>query len=58
VGLPLAAEVANQWQYKIEFNDTFTAARDLELVRAINPELHAIDSWLTENNKAIKEQLA
>lgn len=55
---PLAAEVANQWQYKIEFNDTFTVARDLELVRAINPELHTIDSWLTENSKAIKEGLA
>jgi len=52
-GFPGADDMANMFQFKAEFNDDYVEARDLSVVRALNPELQSFESWLEENKSLI-----
>lgn len=45
-GFPAAAEIGNQFQYYYLAEAEFTGSRDLNLVRALNPQLQTFRSWL------------
>jgi uncharacterized protein YbjT (DUF2867 family) len=44
--VPNAAELANMFQFKREFQDVFCGARSVELSRQLNPSLQDFDHWL------------
>ena len=46
LGFPRAVEMANMFQYYAEDSARFTKARDLALVRQLNPELQSFRDWL------------
>jgi uncharacterized protein YbjT (DUF2867 family) len=46
-GFPGAVEMANMFQYYAEDSARFTAARDIDLVRELNPTLLSFRDWLT-----------
>jgi uncharacterized protein YbjT (DUF2867 family) len=48
-GFPGADEIGNMFQFKRDFEAHFVGARDLEVARALNPELKDFDAWLEEN---------
>ena len=52
-GQPGALETANMFQFYSDASDYFTAVRDLDLVRELNPELQTLDSWLTQHKSEI-----
>ena len=52
-GFPGADDMANMFQFKAEFNEDYVGARDLSVVRALNPELQSFESWLEENKSLI-----
>lgn len=45
-GFPGAADLANMYQFKRDFNDYYCGARDLDESRALNPDLMSFDAWL------------
>ncbi|WP_432747121.1 NmrA/HSCARG family protein [Streptomyces sp. JH002] len=47
--IPAGEEIANMFQYYGDFDQEFTGARDLNLLRGINPALKSFDDWLAEN---------
>ncbi|MEU1184038.1 NmrA/HSCARG family protein [Streptomyces sp. NPDC005820] len=49
LGVPAGDEIANMFQYYGDFDQEFTGARDLDLLRGINPALKSFDDWLAEN---------
>ncbi|MEV8391708.1 MULTISPECIES: NmrA/HSCARG family protein [unclassified Streptomyces] len=55
LGVPAGDEIANMFQYYGDFDQEFTGARDLDLLREINPALKSFDDWLTENAANIQE---
>ncbi|HET6865304.1 MAG TPA: NmrA/HSCARG family protein [Solirubrobacteraceae bacterium] len=48
-GFPGAGELASMFQFKVEFEEAFRGARDLETSRRLNPGLTSYESWLEEN---------
>ena len=52
-GFPGADDMGNMYQFKAEFNDAYVGARNLDVVRAINPELQSFAEWLEENKTQI-----
>jgi uncharacterized protein YbjT (DUF2867 family) len=52
-GQPGTLETANMFQFYSDASDYFTAVRDLDLVRELNPELQTLDSWLTQHKSEI-----
>ncbi len=52
-GFPGADEMGNMFQFKRDFENEFCAARDLNLVRSLNPELLTFDAWLAQNKDRI-----
>jgi uncharacterized protein YbjT (DUF2867 family) len=52
-GQPGALETANMFQFYSDASDYFTAVRDLDLVRELNPELQTLDTWLTQHQSEI-----
>jgi len=52
-GQPIALEMANMFQFYSEASEYFTAVRDLDLVRELNPELQPLDTWLTQHKNEI-----
>jgi uncharacterized protein YbjT (DUF2867 family) len=48
-----SAEAGNMFQYFYEAADSFTGARDLDLVRRLNPELQSLESWLRAHKDII-----
>ncbi|MBZ5856929.1 NmrA/HSCARG family protein [Flavihumibacter profundi] len=52
-GFPGAEDLGNMFQYYQEFEKEFTAARDIDNARALNPELLSFDMWLAENAKRL-----
>ncbi len=50
---PVAVEVSNMFQYYAQDSDRFVAARPLDLVRELNPQLQSLDAWLEENKHEI-----
>jgi uncharacterized protein YbjT (DUF2867 family) len=53
--LPLvgAAELANMFQFKRDFQEVFCGARSVEQSRALHPSLHTFETWLAENRHRI-----
>jgi uncharacterized protein YbjT (DUF2867 family) len=52
-GFPGAEDLGNMFQYYQEFEKEFTAARDIDNARALNPELLSFDMWLAANAKRL-----
>jgi uncharacterized protein YbjT (DUF2867 family) len=52
-GHPMALEIGNMYQFYAEASEYFTGARDLDLVRELNPALQSFDSWLREHKSEI-----
>jgi uncharacterized protein YbjT (DUF2867 family) len=52
-GFPGADDVGNMFQFERDFNDDYCSARDLALVRELDPELQSFDEWLAENARKI-----
>lgn len=50
-GFPGADDLGNMFQFKRDFEQEYTAPRNLERTRELNPELLTFESWL-EQNKA------
>ncbi len=50
---PGAEDLGNMFQFKAEFEADYTAARDLNLVRTLNPEQKNFATWLDENRSHI-----
>ncbi len=48
-GFPGAADLANMYQFKRDFNDRFCAVRDARRSRRLNPDLLTFEAWLQEN---------
>jgi uncharacterized protein YbjT (DUF2867 family) len=51
--IPHAAELANMFQFKHDFQEAFCGARDVGLSRTINPSLQTFDMWLRDNGSRI-----
>ncbi|MEW1909240.1 NmrA/HSCARG family protein [Kitasatospora sp. NPDC085895] len=54
LGFPGADEVGNMFQYYAECEERFTAARDLDAVRELNPELQSFATWLTAHTDQLR----
>jgi uncharacterized protein YbjT (DUF2867 family) len=54
LGLPAGDEFGNMFQFYAEGERDFVAARDLDLVRTLNPRLKTFRSWLAEHVEAVK----
>lgn len=52
-GQPGALEIANNFQFYSDASEYFTAVRDLDVVRELNPDLQSLDSWLNEHKSQI-----
>jgi uncharacterized protein YbjT (DUF2867 family) len=53
LGFPGADDLGNMFQFKRDFNDYYTKARDLSFARSLNPELQSFDQWLSRHAKEI-----
>ena len=51
---PFAIETASMFQYYVEAADYFTGARDLKVVRELNPQLQLFETWLAAHKDAIR----
>ncbi|MEU2871989.1 NmrA/HSCARG family protein [Streptomyces olivoreticuli] len=56
-GYPSAVEVANMFEFYSEASAYFTGARDLDLVRRLNPSLEPLDGWLARHRAEIVEAI-
>ncbi|MEV6442967.1 NmrA/HSCARG family protein [Amycolatopsis sp. NPDC051716] len=54
IGLPAGDEFGNMFQFYVEGERAFVGARDLDVVRSLNPRLQTFRSWLTEHVEAVK----
>ncbi|KQV17474.1 MULTISPECIES: NmrA/HSCARG family protein [unclassified Kitasatospora] len=54
LGFPGADEAGNMFQYYADCEERFTAARDLEAVRELNPELQDFGTWLAAHRDALR----
>jgi uncharacterized protein YbjT (DUF2867 family) len=52
-GFPGADDLGNMFQFKRDFNQYFTGARDLGFTRTLNPELQTFEQWLAEHKAQI-----
>jgi uncharacterized protein YbjT (DUF2867 family) len=52
-GFPGADELANMFQFKVEFEEAFRGARDLETSRRLHPGLTSYERWLEQNAERI-----
>ena len=53
LGFPGADDLGNMFQFYVEFERDFAAARPVEGSRALNPALQDFDGWLARNAKRI-----
>ncbi|MEU4519124.1 NmrA/HSCARG family protein [Amycolatopsis sp. NPDC024027] len=54
IGLPAGDEFGNMFQFYVEGERDFVGARDLDVVRSLNPRLQTFRSWLNEHIEAVK----
>ena len=54
LGFPGADDLGNMFQFKRDFNDAFSGARNVDLTRALNPSLQTFDVWLAQNKSRIR----
>lgn len=52
-GFPGAEDMGNMFQFKRDFEQVYTGARNLETSRSLNPSLQTFDRWLTQNKGRI-----
>jgi len=52
-GFPGAEDLGNMFQFKHDFENYFTGARNLEFSKSLNPSLKSFDDWLKENKANI-----
>ena len=52
-GFPGADDLGNMFQFKRDFEDVYCGARDLNVVRALNPSLQTFEAWLDKNKERI-----
>ena len=50
---PGAEDMGNMFQFKVEFEEQYVGARDLDVARKLNPELKSFKDWLAENGSKI-----
>jgi uncharacterized protein YbjT (DUF2867 family) len=51
--IPGAAELANMFQFKRDFEEVFCGARDVAFTRALNPSLQTFEMWLAQHKHRI-----
>ncbi|MEU4248238.1 NmrA/HSCARG family protein [Amycolatopsis sp. NPDC026612] len=54
LGLPAGDEFGNMFQFYVEGERDFVGARDLDLVRSLNPRLQTFRTWLNEHVEAVR----
>ena len=47
-GFPGAEDMGNMFQFKRDYNDVYTASRNIEFTRSLNPELLSYEAWLAK----------
>ena len=52
-GFPGADDLGNMYQFNIEFAEDFTAQRNIEDTRKLNPELQNLETWVAANKDRI-----
>ena len=52
-GFPGADDLGNMFQFYHDFEKDFSAARNLEVSRSLNPALQTFDMWLAQNKSRI-----
>ncbi|WP_133916575.1 NmrA/HSCARG family protein [Streptomyces sp. NBC_00582] len=52
--MPMADTFANLMQFKQAFNAEYVGARDLDVVRVLNPEVETFDQWVSEHKDQLK----
>ena len=52
-GFPGADDLGNMFQFKADFADYFTGVRDLNVARALDPQLQTFAAWLAANRERI-----
>jgi hypothetical protein len=52
-GFTAADDLGNMFQFKRDFNQYFTGARDLGFTRTLNPELQSFEQWLAVHKEQI-----
>jgi uncharacterized protein YbjT (DUF2867 family) len=53
-GFPGAEDLGNMFQFYADFEDYFVGARNLDVVRSLNPKLQNFDQWLAKNKDKLK----
>ncbi|HEY8370126.1 MAG TPA: NmrA/HSCARG family protein [Thermodesulfobacteriota bacterium] len=53
LGFPGAEDLGNMFQFKRDFEETYRAARNPDVARALNPSLQTFDEWLARNRDRI-----
>jgi hypothetical protein len=53
LGFPGADEMANTYQFYVDFDDVVNSTRDVERSRSLNPELQSLETWLEANKDRI-----
>ena len=48
-----ADDLGNMFQFKRDFEEYYTGARNPNVARSLNPELKTLDAWLAENKSGI-----
>ncbi|MFB9689473.1 NmrA/HSCARG family protein [Amycolatopsis plumensis] len=54
LGLPAGEEFGNMFQFYVEGERDFVAARDLDVVRSLNPRLQTFRAWLAEHVEDVR----
>jgi len=52
-GFPGADDLGNMFQFKRDFEDYYSGARNPDFARSLNPSLQNFKMWLTQNKNAI-----
>jgi uncharacterized protein YbjT (DUF2867 family) len=52
-GFPGAEDLGNMFQFYADFEDYFVGARNLDVVRSLNPKLQTFDQWLAKNKSKL-----
>ena len=52
-GFPGAEDMGNMFQFKRDFEQAYSGARNLAVTRSLNPSLQTFESWLSQNKSRI-----
>jgi len=54
-GFPGADDAGNMFQFKRDFEDAYVGARDLSVVRSLNPDLWTFEEWARANKSGFQQ---